>query len=317
VTGVAIAGVGRAVPERVVTNAPIAARLGVDEDWIAGRTGTRERRWLADGERLVDLATASAAEALEHAGIAARDVDLVIVATTSSDEMSPHAAPLVAADLGARGAAAMDVSAACVGFLSATAMAASAIESGRAHTAAVVGADGLSRYLDPDDRQSAMLFGDGAGALILRAADGPSAIGPVLLRSDGDHRDLIRLTREDQRIRMDGPLVFRHAVELLTSVAEEAIDAAGLTLADVDLFVFHQANSRILRAVGQRLGLPADRVVDEVGRFANTSAATLPMALSVAAEDGRLGPGDRVLLAAFGAGLVWGGTVVRWTAPAR
>jgi 3-oxoacyl-[acyl-carrier-protein] synthase-3 len=309
--GAALAGVGHAVPETVVGNAEIARRLGVDEAWIESRTGTRERRALADGERLTDLAASAAAAALDDAGVAAAEVDLVLVGTTSADEMSPHAAPLVAGALGIRGAAAIDLSAACTGFLSGLATAAAFVETGRARAALVVGADGLTRYLDPDDRGTAMLFGDGAGAAVVTAADG-GAIGPVVLHSDPDGSDLIRLGRDDLRIRMDGPVVFRHAVRLMVDVTHEAAGAAGVALADVDLFVYHQANSRIIRAVANELGADPERVVDVVDRFANTSAASIPMALSVAAAEGRLEPGATVLLAAFGAGLVWGGTVVTW-----
>jgi 3-oxoacyl-[acyl-carrier-protein] synthase-3 len=226
--------------------------------------------------------------------------------------MSPHAAPLVAGLLGIDGAAAIDLSAACTGFLSGLALATSAIEAGRTHTALVVGADALSRYLDPDDRGSAMLFGDGAGAVVLTATDGPSQIGPVALHSDPSGQQLIRLARDELQIRMDGPVVFRHAVRLMVEVTHEAVGAAGLTLDDVELLVYHQANGRILEAVGRELGVDADRVVDVVDRFANTSAASLPIALSVAQAEGRLRPGATVLLAAFGAGLVWGGTVLRW-----
>ncbi|HEU4975359.1 MAG TPA: beta-ketoacyl-ACP synthase 3 [Baekduia sp.] len=310
--GAAIAGVGHAVPPTIVTNAEIARRLGVDEDWIVSRTGTRERHVLGPGERLADLAAAAAAGALEQARVAAHDVELVLVGTTSSDEMSPHTAALVAGDIGADGAAAMDVSAACTGFLSGLSLAAAAIEAGRIRTALVLGADGLSRYVDRDDRGPAMLFGDGAGAAVLTATDGPARVGPVLLRSDATNRHLIRLARDESLIRMDGPTVFRHAVRLLSEVTHEATAAAGIAVEDVDLFVYHQANARIVRAVGRELALPDERVVDVVDRFANTSAASLPIALSVARDEGRLRPGATVLLAAFGAGLVWGGAVVRW-----
>jgi 3-oxoacyl-[acyl-carrier-protein] synthase-3 len=311
--GAALAGVGHAVPDTVVANAEIAARLGVDEAWIESRTGTRERRALADGERLTDLAVRAAGAALRDARIAAADIDLVLVGTTSADEMSPHAAPLVAGALGIRGAAAIDLSAACTGFLSGLATAAAMIETGRARAALVIGADGLTRYLDPDDRGTAMLFGDGAGAAVVTATDPvANAIGPVVLHSDPDGSDLIRLGRDDLRIRMDGPVVFRHAVRLMVEVTHEAAAAAGVALDDIDLFVYHQANSRIIRAVANQLGADPARVVDVVDRFANTSAASIPIALSVAAREYRLRPGATVLLAAFGAGLVWGGTVVTW-----
>jgi 3-oxoacyl-[acyl-carrier-protein] synthase-3 len=311
--GASLTGAGLAVPERVLENAAIAARLGVDEHWIERRTGTAVRHVVGDGERLADLAARAGEAALEQAGVDADELDQVIVATTSADEMSPHTATFVAGRLGATGAAAIDISAACVGFLSGLALAVGMLESGRASRALVVGADALSRYLDPEDRGSAMLFGDGAGAVVLAADDGPSRVGPVILSSDPAGGPLIRLARDDRLIRMDGPEVYKRAVALMTAVTHEAVTAAGLELADVDLFVYHQANGRILRAVGQRLGLEPDRVVDYVSRYANTSAASLPIALATAADEGRLRPGDRVLLAAFGAGLVWGGVVVEWT----
>ena len=315
--GAALVGVGVAVPEQVITNAAIADRLGVDEEWISRRTGTSERHVAAPGQRLDEFAATAARAALAQAGVDAADVDAVLVGTTSAEEMSPHAAPLVAADIGASGAAAIDISAACTGFLSGLVMGAGMIESGRARAVLVIGADMLSRYLDRDDPQSAMLFGDGAGAAVLTAVEGGSRIGPAVLSSDGQRRELIRLARDELLIRMDGPTVYRHAVRLMTEVTEQAVRRAGLTVADIDLFVYHQANSRIIDAVGQKLHLDPARVVDVVGSFANTSAASLPIALAAAEQDGRLHDGDRVLLAAFGAGLVWGGVVVTWGQPVR
>jgi len=315
--GAALVGVGMAVPEQVMTNAAIADRLGVDEGWISRRTGTSERRVAAPGQRLDEFAAAAARAALAQAGIDAADVDAVLVGTTSAEEMSPHAAPLIAADIGASGAAAIDISAACTGFLAGLVMGAGMIESGRARAVLAIGADMLSRYLDRDDPQSAMLFGDGAGAAVLTAVEGGSRVGPAVLTSDGQRRELIRLARDELLIRMDGPTVYRHAVRLMTEVTEQAVRRAGLTVADIDLFVYHQANSRIIDAVGQKLRLDRARVVDVVGSFANTSAASLPIALAAADRDGRLHDGDRVLLAAFGAGLVWGGVVVTWGQPVR
>lgn len=311
-TGAAVLGTGKAVPRRVVSNAEIAERLGVDERWLGSRTGTRDRHVAAPGERLDGFACAAAEAALARSGVAAGAVDLVLVGTTSAEEMSPHAAPLVAAAIGARGAAAMDISAACTGFLSGLALGTAMIEAGRARTVLVVGADLLTRYLDADDRSSAMLFGDGAGAAVLTATEGPSRVGPAVLRSDGDGKDLIRLDRDERLIRMDGTSVYRNAVKLMVEVTNQAVEAAGLGLADIDLFVYHQANTRIIDAVGRRLGLAPERVVDVVADFANTSAASLPIALAVAEEQGRLHEGDRVLLAAFGAGMVWGGVVLTW-----
>lgn len=314
--GVALVGVGYAVPERIVSNAAIAARLGVDEEWIGRRTGTRERHVAAQGERLDQFAATAARAALRQADREPADVDMVLLGTTSAEDMSPHAAPLVAADIGAKGAGAMDINAACTGFLSCLALGSGMIESGRANTVLAIGADLLTRYLDQDDRGSAMLFGDGAGAAVLTATPGASRVAPAVLRSDGDGRDLIQLDRADRLIRMDGPAVYRQAVQLMTEVTTQAVDAAGVTLQDIDLFVYHQANRRIIEAVGRRLKLDSARVVDVIGEFANTSAASLPIALAVADREGRLRAGDRVLLAAFGAGMVWGGVVITWGAPA-
>lgn len=308
-------GAGKALPEHLVDNAQIAQRLGVDEDWITRRTGTGVRHVAGPGDRLEDFAAQAAREALADAGLDAAAVDLVLVGTTSSEEMSPHAAPLVAEQIGARGAGAMDVSAACPGFLSALGMAVSMVESRRATQVVVIGADFLTQYLDPEDKGSAMLFGDGAGAVVVTAVDGPSRVGALRMHSDGQGRELIRLDRDDRRITMDGPTVFRWAVRWMADVTTEVLEAEGITSDDIDLFVYHQANSRIIDAVGKRLHLAHDRVVDVVGEFANTSAASLPIALAWAREHDRLHPGDRVLLSAFGAGMVWGAGILRWGGP--
>ncbi len=311
-SGAAILSAAMAVPERRVSNAEIAPRIGVDEEWIAKRTGALERPWAREGERLSEYAASAGREALRKAEIEARELDLVVVATSSADEITPNAAPLVAGLVGATGAGAFDLGAACTGWLAGVAMASGQIESGRARSALVVGADFLSRFLDLNDRDTAPLFADGAGAVVL----GPSSrstgrIGPVVLHSDHSGAELIRLDRGGQ-IAMRGPDTFREAVRALSEVTEEALAASGHELADIDLFVYHQANSRIIRAVGARLGLEPERVVDYVGRFANSSTATLPIALSVALEEGRLRSGHRVLLAAFGGGFTWGASVVEW-----
>jgi 3-oxoacyl-[acyl-carrier-protein] synthase-3 len=304
-----------AVPQRRVSNAEIAAALGVDESWIAKRTGTGTRPWAAEGERLSELAAAAGRDALSRAGVEASELDLVLVATSTADEITPNAAPLVAGAVGADRAGALDIGAACTGWLAALGVACGQIESGRARHALVVGADLLSRFLDLDDRDTAPLFADGAGAAVVSLVDSgddsAGRIGPVLLHADDRGAKLIRLGR-GERIQMDGRETFRAAVKRLTEVTREALDGAGLSAEEVDLFVYHQANSRIIRAVGQRLGLPDDRVVDYVARFANASTATLPIALSVAEAEGRLHAGDTVLLAAFGGGFTWGATIVRW-----
>lgn len=313
--GAALVGVGHCVPERVVTNRDIADHLGVEEEWLTSRTGTRQRHVSGPEERLEALAAAAAGDALKDAGIDAAEVDLVLVGTTSAEEMSPHAAPLVAADIGAKGAGAMDISAACTGFLASLTMAAGLVEAGRAGTVVVIGADALYRYLDKDDRGTAMLFGDGAGAVVLTAVEGPSQVGPAAHHSDGDGRGLINLDRGERLIRMDGPTVYRYAVASMTDVTREALGDAGLSVDDIDLYFYHQANARIIDAVGKRLHLPPERVVNVIGDFANTSAASLPIALSVARQQGRLRDGDRVLLSAFGAGMVWGAVVATWGRP--
>lgn len=305
-----------AIPGRLVSNDELAGRLGVDAQWIAKRTGTRERPWASNGERLSQLATEAGQSALEQAGLEPGELDLVLVATSTADEITPNAAPLVAGMLGAHRAGALDVGAACTGWLSALALACGQIESGRARHVLVVGADFLSRFLDVDDRDTVALFADGAGAAVVSATDAPTGrIGPVVLRADHSGAQLIRLSRGDH-IRLEGHESFRAAVAALSQVTLEALAASGCRLDDIDLFVYHQANSRILRAVGQRLELAGERVVDYVDRFANASTATLPTALAVAQSEGRLEPGHRVLLAAFGGGLTWGGTVVEWAAPA-
>jgi 3-oxoacyl-[acyl-carrier-protein] synthase-3 len=314
--GAAIAGVAMALPERIVSNDELAGRLGVDPAWIAKRTGTRERPWAGDGERLSQLAAQAGTAALEHAGIDPGELDLVLVATSTADEISPNAAPLVAGLIGAQRAGALDVGAACTGWLSGLAMACGQIESGRATHALVVGADILSRFLDVSDHDTAPLFADGAGAAVVSATEAPDGrIGPIVLHADHAGSHLIRLSRGDH-IRMEGQETFRAAVASMAQVTIEALEACHCGVEDINLFVYHQANSRIIRAVGERLDLPADRVVDYVARFANSSTATLPVALSVALSEGRLAPGHRVLLAAFGGGLTWGGAVVEWSAPA-
>lgn len=307
-----MAAVATAVPGHTVTNAELAARLGVEEAWIAKRTGTERRPWAQAGERLSDFAARAATRALERAELPAAALDLVIVATSTADEVTPNAAPLVAGLIGAERAGAFDVGAACTGWLAGLAMACGQIESGRARHAVVVGADFLSRFLDLQDRDTSVLFADGAGAAVVTAAaPHEGSVGPVVLHADAAGAELIRLER-DGRIAMRGQDTFRAAVGALSEVSLEALAAAGAELAEVDLLVPHQANSRIIRAVSTRLGLAPERVADYVARFANSSTATLPLALAEAEQEGRLHPGDQVLLAAFGGGFTWGATLLRW-----
>ena len=310
--GAAIASLAMAVPPDAVDNAPIAARLGIGERWIVERTGVVERRVAADGERLTTFASEAGLSALSGAGVDAADVDLVIVATMSHEQLTPHAAALVGEQIGATRAGAVDLNAACTGFLSALSMATGQIESGRARTALVIGADLLSRLTDRDDRSTAGLFGDGAGAVVVRATDPPGRIGPVVLGADGARAGLIQADRAEGLIRMKGPDTFRQAVDRLSEATLDALTSADRVLADVDVFAYHQANSRIIRAVGERLELPAERVIDCVPQYANTSAASIPIALTVARDRGLLRDGATVLCAAFGGGLAWGATVIEW-----
>jgi len=306
-----ILGIGTALPERVVGNEEIARRHGLEAAWIEQRTGVRERRFAASGESLTALAGAAAEAALDACGTAAADVDLVLVATMTADDLLPNAAPLVAEAIGARGAFACDLGAACTGFLSGITLAAAQIESGRARTALVVGADLLSRVTDHGDRKTSGLFADGAGAAVL-GSGGAGAIERLLLRSDARRSDCIVAGHDERLIRMRGQDTFREAVDSLSAITAEVLAAESLGVDDVDLFVYHQANARITRAVGERLGLDPARVIDCIAQLGNTSAATLPLALAEAQRRGMLAAGDRVLLAAFGAGFVWGGGLLRW-----
>ena len=255
--GAGIASVAMCVPDRAVPNAEVAERLGVDGNWIAKRTGIRERRIAWPEERLSAFAAEAGEIALERAGVSASELDLVLVATMSADDLTPNAAPLVATELGATHAGAMDVGAACTGFLSALGLATAQIESRRADNVLVIGADLLSRITDPLDRSTAGLLADGAGAALIRAVDSPGRVGPVVLGADGGHSELITASHAERVIRMNGHDTFKHAVARMSQATLDALSLAGRSLDDVDLFVYHQANSRIIRAVGLELGLAA------------------------------------------------------------
>ncbi|MFN8216069.1 MAG: beta-ketoacyl-ACP synthase 3 [Solirubrobacterales bacterium] len=308
--GTAIAGLGVAVPDTVVANGPIAARLGIDEKWIVTRTGIDERRIAPPEQRLSELAAAAGSRALAAAGLAAADLDLLLVATTSNDDLMPGAAPRVAAELGAQ-VGAIDLNSACAGFVAGLSLACGQIESGRAASTLLIGADMMSRITDPDDRGTAAVFADGAGAVVLTVSE-PGRIGPIVLGSDGEQAELIHTPRTTGLTVMQGHETFRHAVDRMSEATLAAAAAAAVELDDVDLFVYHQANARILRSVGERLGLPAERVVDSIHHFGNTSAASIPLALEDARLAGDLRDGATVLIAAFGAGLTWGATVIEW-----
>jgi 3-oxoacyl-[acyl-carrier-protein] synthase-3 len=310
-----VLGLGHYLPADVLPNGPIAERIGVDDEWIVRRTGIRSRRRAAPDERLSDVATRAAREALSDAGVEPIDVDLVLVATMTQDEVTPNTAPLVAHALGASRAGAMDVGAACTGWLSALSLGAGQIEAGRANRVLVIGAEVMTRLANYDDRKTAALWGDGAGAVVL-GQDGEGAVGPVALDSDGGLAKVIVAAHDDRKLRVDGHDTFQTAVRRLSESTVVAVARAGLEFADVDLFVYHQANGRILQAVGERLGLPTEKVADYIAEVGNTSAASIPLTLGLLRADGRLRPGQRVLMAAIGAGFTWGAGVIEWGASA-
>nr|WP_296391140.1 beta-ketoacyl-ACP synthase III [Williamsia sp.] len=321
-----IAGVGASVPSAMLTNNDLATWLETDDQWIRSRTGVVERRISAPERATSDLAVEAGAQALESAGTA--DVDVVVLATTTPDRPCPATAPEVAAALGLGTVPAFDLAAVCSGFLYALSVAAGYIESGRAHTVLVIAADTFSTILDRDDRATMSVFGDGAGAVLLRAgfSNEPGAVGHVDLGSDGSLRDLITVpaggsrqrglgvaaAEDDMYFRMEGRTVFMHAVERMTSSAQSVLARGGLTVADIDRFVGHQANIRILRAVALQLGLDVDRVVVNLDQVGNTAAASIPLALRDGHARGEIRAGERVLLSAFGGGATWGSTILIW-----
>jgi 3-oxoacyl-[acyl-carrier-protein] synthase III len=312
--GAAILSVGASLPARSVSNDEVAARIGKTDEWIYTRTGIRERRHAQPQERLTDVAAAASREALERAGVAAAELDLVVVGTLTPDERMPNAAAALAHELGAHGAGTIEVNAACTGFVTALSIAAAHVEAGRARRVLVVGADFISRVTDHDSKQTAMLFADGAGAVVLAPAPvGAGRIGPILLRHDASSPEFLYLARTDgSTIEMDGHATFKHAVNRIVEVTQEVVEAAALTLVDVDLFVYHQANGRILRSVAERLELDPARVVDCIELTGNMSAASVPYALAVAHAEGRVADGARMLFAAFGGGFTWGAGIVEW-----
>jgi 3-oxoacyl-[acyl-carrier-protein] synthase III len=304
-------GLGHYLPEEVVPNEPIAERIGVDDEWIVRRTGIRSRRRAAPDERLIDLAANAGAQALKDAQTDPDEIDLVLVASLSQDQLTPNAAPLVAHALGADRAGALDLGAACSGWLSGLSLAAAQVEIGRADRVLLIGAEILTRLTDYTDRKTAALWGDGAGAVVI-GADGDGAIGPVVLSADGGLADVITATHEERLLRVEGHETFQTAVKRLTEATVEALNRADLTLDDIDIFVYHQANARILRAVGERLELAPEKVADYIAEVGNTSAASIPLTLALLREEGRLYAGQRVLVSAIGAGFTWGAGTIDW-----
>jgi 3-oxoacyl-[acyl-carrier-protein] synthase-3 len=307
-----IFGIGAAVPDHVITNADLEQRLDTSDEWIVRRTGIRERRYLQGDETLADLAVRASLLALADAGRSGAEVDHVIVSTFTPDRLTPGLAPEVARVIGADRAAAVDLNAACAGFLYGLDQAAALVESGRASTVLVCGAEALSRVIDHGDRSTAVLFGDGAGAVVVAGGELELGVGGFVLGADGEQADLLYAERDERMLRMQGAEVYRHAVKRMVAASREALERAGKAVDDIDLFVAHQANVRIIETAAIELGVPRDKVMVNVDRVANTSSASIPLALEQAEREGRLKPGDTVALAAFGAGFVWGAGVISW-----
>ena len=314
-----IAGTGSALPERRVSNAELMETVDTTDEWIVERTGIRFRHIAAKDETTATLATAAARRALDAAGVDPSAVGLIVLATATPDQTFPSSATKVQAALGIDDCVAFDVQAVCSGFLYALSAAESMIRGGTADVALVIGSETFSRILDWEDRATCVLFGDGAGAVVLKADDGGDrGVLSVSLHADGRHNELLYVdggpstTGTVGKLRMKGKEVFRHAVVNLAAVMGEALDRAGLAMADVDWVVPHQANRRILDATARKLGLAPERVVITVDEHANTSAASVPLALDVAVRDGRIKRGDLIVLEAMGGGFTWGAAVVRY-----
>jgi len=305
-------GIGSALPDQVVTNADLAAYLDTTDAWIVRRTGIRERRHLNGTRTLTNLAVEACNAALADAGRDPAEVDHVIVSTLTPDRLMPGLAPGVADGIGANGAGAVDINAACAGFLFALDQAAALVESGRCKLVVVCGAEALSRITDRNDRGTAILFADGAAAVVVAGGDLEHGCSPFVLRSDGVHGDLLYADSDERLLRMEGQEVYRHAVERMAEATVEALTRARMSVDEIDLLVVHQANARIIEAAARRLGVPDEKVFINVDAVANTSSASIPLALHQAEREGRLKPGATVALAAFGAGFVWGAGVLSW-----
>jgi 3-oxoacyl-[acyl-carrier-protein] synthase-3 len=314
-------GTGSALPRTVVTNADLVERVDTTDEWIVERTGIRQRYIAQDDETTASLATDAARAAIEAAGLTAADVDLIVLATATPNQTFPATATIVQHNLGCHGGIAFDVAAVCSGFLYALGVADSMLRSGMAHRALVIGAETFSRILDWEDRTTCVLFGDGAGAVLLEARDddgeNPRGVLATRLHADGTHNELLYVdggastTGTVGKLRMKGREVFRHAVVNLAEVLREVIEEAGLATTDIDWLVPHQANARILDATARKLNMPPEKVVVTVDRHANTSAASVPLALDTAVRDGRIKPGQLVMLEAMGGGFTWGASLIR------
>ena len=318
-----VVGCGAYLPGNVVTNEDLAKKVNTSDEWIVARTGIKQRHMVQDGEMTSDLAYYAAKRAVDNAGIDPKDIDLVVVGTTTPDDTFPAAAVRVQSRLGLAGGAAFDVQAACSGFIYALSVADSMIRTGQIKTAIVIGADTLSKLLNWEDRTTCVLFGDGAGALVLQAQNvngdaTPTGVLSTHLHSDGNLRDILYCESDlvsgvDSRvIKMEGKEVFKHAVTNLASVVVEALEANGLQDTDIDWLVPHQANKRIIDSTAKKLKMTDDKVVLTIANHANTSAASIPLALDTAIKDGRIQPGNLLLMEAMGGGLTWGAALVRW-----
>jgi 3-oxoacyl-[acyl-carrier-protein] synthase-3 len=318
-----VAGIGAYLPERVVTNDELSARIDTSDEWIIERTGIRRRHVAADDELTSDLALKAATAALDNAGMDAQDIDLIVLATTTPDSTFPATATKVQAELGITHGAAFDVQAVCAGFVYALSVANNQVALGQAKNALVIGAETFTRLLDWNDRATCVLFGDGAGAMVLAGepVNGDANQRGVLsthLHSDGRHYDLLYVdggpstTQNTGHVRMLGPEVFKHAVNKLSKVVYEALEANGLEPQDIAWFVPHQANKRIIDGTAKKLGVPLEKVILTVQDHANTSAASIPLALQAGVSDGRIREGDLILIEAIGGGLSWGAGVIRW-----
>ncbi|HSQ99546.1 MAG TPA: beta-ketoacyl-ACP synthase III [Sphingomicrobium sp.] len=313
-----VLGAGSALPKRRVTNEELARQVDTSDEWIVERTGIRSRYLAGEGETTASLAADAARRALDHAAVPASDIDLIVLATATPDQTFPSSATKVQAALGIADCIAFDVHAVCTGFLYALTVADSMLRGGNARKALVIGAETFSRILDWEDRATCVLFGDGAGAMVLSAEESESGVLATKLHADGRHNDLLFVdggpstTGTVGKLRMKGREVFRHAVVNLAEVLNEVLESAGLTAADVDWVVPHQANARILDATAKKLGLPPEKVVVTVDRHANTSAASVPLAFDAAVRDGRIKRGDVVVLEAMGGGFTWGAAALRY-----
>lgn len=324
-TYASIIGIGAYLPERTLTNADLEAMVDTTDEWIRSRTGIGSRRLAADGEATSHLAAAAARAAMADAGIGPADVDFLVVGTSSPDHIFPSTAALTQTALGLS-CPGVDVMAACTSFVFALQHATVMIESGRARTVLVVGADALTRHVDFTDRRTCVLFGDGAGAVVVQASDSPGILG-IDLGTDGSGAEVLsvpaggsaapctpeRVAQGLHYLRMSGAEVFKFAVRVIPDTTERALAASGLRVADLDWLVPHQANSRIIDTVADRLGMPRERVVSNIERVGNTSSASIPLALNDLYTSGDLRPGDVIALVGFGAGLTWGAAIVRWT----